>query len=147
MKKFKCASHFQITGSGLQENKSSSRGYSGFERKHLCLVIRFNIQTSISNYCVNSTKRSYSENQYREITTANWGPCLPPTNHFTFTDLWPVGMGDNCTTTIVNSILSMNCLQKPCRWSSLRNGRFMESSRTQCLLGPRNHEYFESLAK
>ena len=23
--------------------------------------------------CVNSTKRRYSENQYREITTANWG--------------------------------------------------------------------------
>ena len=34
----------------------------------------YSIQDSKRDYlCVNSTKKRYSENQYREITTANWG--------------------------------------------------------------------------
>ena len=47
------------------------------KKKHLCLATLFRTLSAppeLDDYlCVNSTKRRYSENQYRVITTANWG--------------------------------------------------------------------------
>ena len=68
--------HFQITGPGLQENQSSSRGCSNFEKEHLCLITLFKILSALPKLeymCENSTKRRYRENQNQGVITANSG--------------------------------------------------------------------------
>ena len=52
-----------------------SRYYSGFEKKIYLVTLFRNLSAppKLDYSCVNSTKRRRSENQYREITTANWG--------------------------------------------------------------------------
>ena len=46
------------------------------KKKHLCLATLFRTLSAppkLDYLCVNSTMRRNSENQYREITKANWG--------------------------------------------------------------------------
>ena len=65
----------QIKGSGLKENDSSSRDCSGLRKNILFgsfTLFRILSAPLYSNIYVNFTKRRYSKNQYREITTADW---------------------------------------------------------------------------